>query len=104
MSLAFRARLVGVGLLSTGALVGAVVVSGQATSTQTAGTALIVGTVVDGDSGSILSGAVVTLGVGQQATGRARAAGAAIQGTETQPRVMAASDGRFMFRNLPKGS
>lgn len=86
------------------AIVAGVVVSGRAP--RAPGTGLIVGTVVDGDSGAVISAAVVTLGVGGANSGPppgfASAAGS--QQTDAQPRVMTADDGRFVFRDLPMGS
>ncbi len=54
-----------------------------------AGTGLIVGQVVDGDSGRPVGGAVVMLGSGPVSSGPTR--------------VVATSEGRFVFRDLPAG-
>src|SRR5688572_18357600 len=53
-------------------------------------TGLIVGQVIDGDSGKPISGAIVSLG--------------AAAGPPQAPRVLTGSDGRFVFRDLPRGS
>jgi hypothetical protein len=61
-------------------------------------TGLIVGQVVDGDSGKPIAGAIVSLG------GRA-ATPAGMPGALPQtPRVLTGSEGRFVFRDLPRGS
>jgi len=62
-------------------------------------TGLIVGQVLDGDSGKPIAGAVVSLG------GAAVSITAGMRGAPGQTaRVLTGSDGRFVFRDLPRGS
>jgi protocatechuate 3,4-dioxygenase beta subunit len=78
---------------------------------QQNGTGLIVGQVVDADSGRPVSGAVVTIGGAAsgatQATRTALVNGAPANSgpnVSQTPRVLSDGDGRFAFNNLPKGS
>lgn len=61
-------------------------------------TGLIVGQVVDAVSGKPMSGAIVTIG------GLAPAARLDGQPPPQPPRILTGSDGRFIFRDLPRGS
>lgn len=92
--------------------------SGHAQSPQTAasdtaptGTGLILGRIVDADSGSPLSGAIVSVTLpnagrrGNAPTDASALAQAVRGGTAAQPvAVMTDSDGAFVLRNLPAGT
>lgn len=82
-----QSRLLLVSLLGSSI---AVAIDAQTPSPSDPRTGLIVGQVVDGDSGKPIAGAIVSLG--------------AAAGPPQAPRVLTGSDGRFVFRDLPRGS
>src|SRR5688500_4198537 len=82
-----RSRLLVASLLGSSI---AIAIDAQTPSPSDPRTGLIVGQVVDGDSGKPIAGAIVSLG--------------AAAGPPQAPRVLTGSDGRFVFRDLPRGS
>ena len=99
------------GAAASGAVAGARVGQSSATTAQ-ASHGLILGRVVDGDSGAGVSGAVVTLAIGAGAVpgaplpaGPGMPARGARPGASPAPQqVMADGEGRFVFHDLPAGS
>jgi protocatechuate 3,4-dioxygenase beta subunit len=70
------------------------------------GSGLIMGQVIDAGTGRPVAGAVVSIGGGLPAgiSGAMRIAAPSSSGPPPVPQLISDADGRFAFRNLPKGS